>query len=169
MNGPMALKAGAGARQVLRLASAGESLLVPIEAVHEILEVGALTEMPRSPALLRGVMNLRGAVVPVIDLAARFGLAPTQIARRSAIVVVESRGDEVQERVTAGLLVDAVYEVLDIRTEQIEAVPTLGVRIPPGFACGMVNLSGSYAALISLEQALNPTQLSDLIGAAQAD
>lgn len=154
-------------RQVLRLAVGAESLVVPIEAVHEILEVGRLTAMPQSPALLRGVMNLRGAVVPVIDLAARFGLPPVTIGRRSAIVVVEANGDELQERLTAGLLVDAVFEVLEFDADQVESVPSLGVRLPPAFIAGMVNLPSGYAALLSLDQILSPTDLAERIGAAQ--
>jgi purine-binding chemotaxis protein CheW len=154
-------------RQVLRLAVGAESLVVPIESVHEILEVGRLTAMPQSPALLRGVMNLRGAVVPVIDLAARFGMPPTVLGRRSAIVVVEVAGDETHERLTAGMLVDAVYEVLEFDSEQVEAVPSLGVRLPPGFIAGMVNLPSGYAALLSLEQILSPSDLAERIGAAQ--
>jgi purine-binding chemotaxis protein CheW len=154
-------------RQVLRLAVGAESLVVPIEAVHEILEVGRLTAMPQSPDFLRGVMNLRGAVVPVIDLSARFGLPAVAIGRRSAIVVVEISGDEVQERLTAGLLVDAVYEVLELDTTQVESVPTLGVKLPHNYIAGMIHLSSGYAALLSLDQILSPTDLADRIGAAQ--
>ncbi len=154
-------------RQVLRLAVGAESLVVPIDAVHEILEVGRLTAMPQSPSLLRGVMNLRGAVVPVIDLAARFGLPPIELGRRSAIVVVEVAGDDTHERLTAGMLVDAVYEVLEFDAEQVEAVPTLGVRLPAGFIAGMVNLPSGYAALLSLEHILSPSDLAERIGAAQ--
>ncbi len=153
-------------RQVLRLAVGTESLVVPIEAVHEILEVGRLTAMPQAPALLRGVMNLRGAVVPVIDLSARFGMAAVTIGRRSAIVVVEAAGDGLEDKLIAGLLVDAVYEVLDIDPDRIESVPTLGVRLPAGFAVGMVNLSSGYAAVLNLEQILSPTDLAERIGAA---
>ncbi len=157
----------AAPRQVLRLAVGAESLVVPIESVHEILEVGRLTAMPQAPALLRGVMNLRGAVVPVIDLAARFGMPPIVLGRRSAIVVVEVQGDETHDGLTAGMLVDAVYEVLEFDAEQVEAVPTLGVRLPAGFMAGMVNLPSGYAALLSLEHILAPTDLADRIGAAQ--
>ncbi|MBB5205670.1 purine-binding chemotaxis protein CheW [Inhella inkyongensis] len=154
-------------RQVLRLAVAAESLVVPIEAVHEILEVGRMTPMPQSPSFLRGVMNLRGAVVPVLDLAARFGLEPVQIGRRSAVVVVECAGDELQDKVVAGLLVDAVYEVLEFRSEQLESVPSLGVRLPAGFVAGMINLPSGYAALLSLDQILAPSDLAQRIAEAQ--
>ncbi|MBN8503775.1 MAG: purine-binding chemotaxis protein CheW [Burkholderiales bacterium] len=153
-------------RQVLRLAAGRQSLLVPIDAVREILELGSLTQVPQAPALLRGVMNLRGAVVPIIDLAARCGLPPCQIGRRSAIVVVEVPGDEVQAQFVAGLLVDAVYEVIDAVVERIEPVPTLGVELPAAFLVGMLRLDSGYAAWLSLDQLLAPAQLSDLIGSA---
>ena len=158
----------ASARQVLRLAAGAQSLLVPIESVREILEVGRLTQVPHAPTLLRGVMNLRGAVVPVVDLAARCGLPPCRIGRRSAIVVVEVAGDEVQQPFVAGLLVDAVYEVLDAALERIEPVPTLGVELPGQFLVGMLRLDSGYAAWLSLDQLLAPAQLAELIGAVGA-
>jgi purine-binding chemotaxis protein CheW len=159
-------KSSAATRQLLRLSVAGEALLVPIEAVHEILEVTRMTRVPKSPPFLRGVMNLRGAVVPVVDLAARFGFSPAVLARRSAIVVVEARGEEPQQSLVAGLLVDAVYEVLDFPHERLEAVPSLGIAIPTGFVAGMVNLPSGYGALLSLEQVLAPAALAALMEAA---
>lgn len=158
--------ASSSPRQLLRLAAGGEALVVPIDAVREILEVGPLTAMPHAPAFLRGVMNLRGAVVPVIDLAARCGRPPAVLAKRSAIVVVDAPGDELQARITAGLLVDAVYEVLDFEPDRVEAMPALGVELPPGFVIGMVRLpSGGYSALLSMEQLLAPAALAEQIGA----
>jgi purine-binding chemotaxis protein CheW len=165
MNKPSMSLASGQPRQVLRLAAGGQALVVAIDAVHEILEVGRLTRVPQSPPFLRGVMNLRGAVVPVIDLAARFGLPPSTLARRSAIVVVEAQGDELQPQVVAGLLVDAVYEVLDYAPDSLEAVPSIGVLVPAQFALGMVRLPSGYAALLSMEQLLAPSQLAELIGA----
>lgn len=149
--------------QLLRLASGGERLAVPIGSVREILEVGRLTPVPRTPDFIRGVMNLRGAVVPVLDLSARLGLQNTTLARRSAIVVVESRSTEAQTLVV-GLLVDSVYEVLDIVGQRIEAVPSLGVAIPGGFLHGMVNVKGGYVAILNLLQLLDLDTLARLIG-----
>jgi purine-binding chemotaxis protein CheW len=159
-------KQASNTRQLLRLSVAGEVLLVPIEAVHEILEVTRMTRVPKSPPFLRGVMNLRGAVVPVVDLAARFGFQPAVLARRSAIVVVEAHGEEAQQSLVAGLLVDAVYEVLDFPQDRLESVPNLGIAIPAGFVAGMVNLPSGYGALLSLEQVLAPAALAALIEAA---
>lgn len=149
--------------QLLRLASGGERLAVPIGSVREILEVGRLTPVPRTPDFIRGVMNLRGAVVPVLDLSARLGLQSTTLARRTAIVVVESRAGEAQTLVV-GLLVDAVYEVLDVAGQRVEAVPSLGVAIPAAFLHGMVNVKGGFVGILNLVQLLDLETLARLIG-----
>ena len=149
--------------QLLRLASGGERLAVPIGSVREILEVGRLTPVPRTPDFIRGVMNLRGAVVPVLDLSARLGLRVTPLERRSAIVVVESQPGGPQ-RLVVGLLVDAVFEVLDVAAQRVEAVPSLGVAVPGGFLHGMVNVKGGYVAVLNLVQILELDTLARLIG-----
>jgi purine-binding chemotaxis protein CheW len=151
-------------RQLLRLSSGGERLLVPIDAVREILEVAGLTPVPQTPAFVRGVMNLRGAVVPVLDLSARLDLAPTRLARRSAIIVVESLPAPPQDRMIAGLLVDAVFEVIDLGDQVIESVPSLGVAVPANFLSGMLNVRGDYAGILNLNQLLEPQALAKLIG-----
>lgn len=149
--------------QLLRLASGGERLAVPISSVREILEVGRLTPVPRTPDFIRGVMNLRGAVVPVLDLSARLGLQGTVLARRSAIVVVESRSGEAQALVV-GLLVDAVFEVLDIAGQRIETVPSLGVAVNGAYLHGMVNVKGGFVGILNLVQLLDMEVLARLIG-----
>jgi purine-binding chemotaxis protein CheW len=155
------------ARQLLRLACGRENLVVPIDAVREILEVGRLTPLPQTPDFVHGVMNLRGSVVPVVDLNARFGFGPAVLGRRSAIVVVETSASEHQEKLIAGLLVDAVYEVLEVDEKSVEPVPTLGVAIASDFLAGMVNIRGRYAPLLNLNQVLAPETLAGLIGAYQ--
>lgn len=155
--------------QLLRLSSAGEPLAVPIDAVREILEVGRLTPMPRTPDFVRGVMNLRGSVVPVIDLRARFGLGVTELGRRSAIVVVETQAAEPRDRLIAGLLVDALYEVLQVEERSIEAVPSLGVPVPAAFLAGIVRLREHHTALLALDILLAPDKLAQLIEAHQGE
>lgn len=155
-------------RQLLRLSCRQESLLVPIELVREILEVGRLTPLPQTPPFVKGVMNLRGVVIPVVDLGARFGMGHCEVGRRSAIVVVEVQEDAGRTAWPMGLLVDAVYEVLDIDAQGIESVPSLGLAIPSQFVAGMVNVRDRYAALINLAAALAPQELSALIGQAAA-
>ncbi|MDL5032268.1 chemotaxis protein CheW [Pelomonas sp. APW6] len=153
-----------GARQMLRLACIQESLLVPIDAVREILEVGRLTPLPQTPGFVRGVMNLRGSVIPVIDLSARFGHGPIEVGRRSAIVVVEVPDEAGRPPLAMGLLVDAVYEVLDVDARAIEPVPALGMAVPPKFVAGMVNVRDRYSNLLNLAQTLSPEELTSLIG-----
>ena len=152
-------------RQVLRLAVGSEICVAPIDAVHEILEAGQLTPLPRTPAFVRGVMNLRGAVVPVIDLAARLGAAPSPLGKRSCIVVMETNDDHEHGPLVAGLLVDAVYEVLDVKSSDIEPVPPLGTRIAPEFLSGMVRTRGQIAGLLAPERLLAPAVLAELISA----
>ena len=168
-------------RSLLRMAVGPESMAVPIDDVREILEVGRLTALPRTPEFVRGVMNLRGAVVPVIDLAARLGQAPIQLSRRSCVVVVEAgnpadgnpadgQGDADDEAADAnsatmvvGLLVDAVYEVFDVATSSIEPVPALGTRIEASFLRGMTRAHGEVIGVLALERVLAQRELSALI------
>ena len=163
-----------GAQSLLRMAVGPEILAVPIEHVREILEVSRLTPLPRTPTFVRGVMNLRGAVVPVIDLSARLGLTPTVIGRRSCIVVVESPQasiideatetlEEVSGSLVVGLLVDAVYEVYDTTTSRIEPVPTLGTRIAAEMLAGMTRARGEVIGLLALQRVLSTQELTDMI------
>lgn len=162
------------AQSLLRMAVGPETLAVPIESVREILEVSRLTPLPRTPEFVRGVMNLRGAVVPVVDLSARLGLKPTVLGRRSCIVVVEApdtgttdeaEGDEepVSGSMVVGLLVDAVYEVFDTPASRIEPVPALGTRIPPDLLAGMARARGEVIGMLALARVLNAQELTQLI------
>jgi purine-binding chemotaxis protein CheW len=161
-------------QSLLRMAVGSETLAVPIEHVREILEVSRLTPLPRTPSFVRGVMNLRGAVVPVIDLPARLGLPPTVLGRRSCIVVVESPQsgamdeatetlEEVSGSLIVGLLVDAVYEVFDTTSQRIEAVPSLGTRIASEMLAGMTRARGEVIGLLALARVLSRSELTEMI------
>ena len=158
---------------LLRLSAGGEVLAVPIDEVREILQLATLTPLPRTPAFVRGVMNLRGAVVPVIDLAARLGLAATVVGRRSCIVVVDARQrvghDPAQQGapVPMGLLVDAVFEVFDRQAAEIEPVPTLGTRVAPACLSGMTRARGDVIGVLALARVLSAAELADAIAAHQ--
>ncbi len=152
--------AAAAPRQLLRLAAAGEQFVAPIEAVREILEVGRLTAIPHTPSFMRGVMNLRGAVVPVIDLASRFGDTTAAVGRRSCIVVVEGGATDTGSALLAGLLVDAVYEVMDVDAAEIEAVPSLGTKVAPEFLAGMIRSRGAILGLLDLDHVLDADDLT---------
>src|SRR5690606_32178220 len=113
----------------------GEMFAIGILAIKEIIEYANLTTVPMMPACIRGVINLRGAVVPVVDLAARFGRTPTPVSKRTCIVIVEVESGG--ERQDVGVIVDAVNEVLDIPAADIEPPPSFGTKIRTDFIKGM--------------------------------
>ncbi len=176
--------AGSRGSALLRMAVGEEAVAVPIDDVREILEVGRLTALPRTPDFVRGVMNLRGAVVPVIDLMARLGHAPAQIGRRSCVVVVETApppdsdaasadidggsdaasADGFGESLVVGLLVDAVYEVFDAPPGDYEPVPPLGTRIDAAYLQGMSRVRNEVIGVLALERVLAQKELTALIG-----
>jgi purine-binding chemotaxis protein CheW len=153
---------------LLRMAVGDLVLAVPIGDVREILQVARLTPLPRTPAFVRGVMNLRGAVVPVIDLSVRLGYKSTELGRRSCIVVVEclsQPADESHAPVASamGLLVDAVFDVFDRRTGEIEAPPTLGTAVDPHYLRGITRAEGALIGVLALTQVLGEAQLRHAI------
>jgi purine-binding chemotaxis protein CheW len=170
-------EAGFG-RALLRMTVGDEAVAVAIDEVREILEVGRLTVLPRTPDFVRGVMNLRGAVVPVIDLMARLGHAPAQIGRRSCVVVVESsqtmtsepqgdgsgEADAYVECLVVGLLVDAVYEVFEAPPGDFEPVPPLGTPIDACYLQGMSRVRNEVIGVLALDRVLAQKELTALIG-----
>jgi purine-binding chemotaxis protein CheW len=139
-----------------------ETFGLGILAVREIIEYGGVTDVPMMPPCVRGVINLRGAVVPVLDLAARFGRAPGTIGRRSCIVIVESGAPP--ELQVLGLLVDAVNAVLDIDAGQIEPPPSFGAGLRNDFISGIGKANGKFVILINLEAVLNVPEIAAMAG-----
>lgn len=155
--------------QLLRLAVGPRMYAIPIERVREILKVSQFTVLPLMPRFVRGVMNLRGAVVPVIDLGARLGGDATALARRTCVVIVEQRSADGTAQ-TLGVLVDAVHEVVEASGADIEAVPALGTEIASEFLAGMARLRGEIVPVLALERVLDEQALSQAIAAhAQPD
>lgn len=159
--------AAAPAVQLLRFAVGQERYAVRIDAVREILEVARTTPLPLMPSFVRGVMNLRGAVVPVIDLGARLGMDATTLGRRSCVVIVETCGNADVPAMRLGMLVDAVYEVFDALPDALEPVPRLGTRIDPAFIRSMARVRGQTTAELNLDTVLDATALAALIDAHQ--
>lgn len=163
--------AGASAQngQYLIFTLNAESFAIDILNIKEIIEYGQLTEVPMMPETVRGVINLRGAVVPVIDLSARFGRAATQVGRRTCIVIVEieqetAQGSAVQ---TLGIVVDAVNAVTDIEAQDIEPAPSFGARIRTDFIAGMARQDGRFVIILNIDHVLSMDELANL--AALAD
>jgi purine-binding chemotaxis protein CheW len=143
--------------QYLSFVLCGEEYAVNILRVKEIIEYDSLTRVPAMPACVRGVINLRGRVVPVVDLAARFGLGDSSITRRSCIVMVElTDGDE---SVVMGVITDAVSQVLDLAESGIEPPPSFGTRISADFIQGMAEAGKKFVIILNMDRALNAADL----------
>jgi purine-binding chemotaxis protein CheW len=147
-------------RQYLTFTLAGEPFAVGTLSVKEIIEYGQLTGVPMMPPSIRGVVNLRGAVVPVIDLVARFGGRQTEVGRRTCIVILEV--DYVDEQQVIGVLVDAVNEVLEISPADIEPPPAFGAHIRTDFIQGMGKVGGRFVILLDIGRVLSVDELAAL-------
>lgn len=146
--------------QYLTFMLGGEVFAIGILAIKEIIEYRGLTEVPMMPDCIRGVINLRGAVVPVMDLAARFGKPSSKIGKRTCIVIVEV--DSGSESQVIGVIVDAVNAVLDIATADIELPPTFGARIRSEFIAGMGKVDGKFVILLSVNHVLSMEEIGTL-------
>ena len=143
--------------QYLSFVLCGEEYAVNILRVKEIIEFDALTRVPAMPASVRGVINLRGRVVPVVDLAARFGLDESQITRRSCIVMVELVDND--ESVVMGIIADAVSQVLDLAEGEIEPPPSFGTAISTKFIRGMAETGKKFVIILDVDRALDVAEL----------
>ena len=152
--------------QYLTFMLSGEVFAIGILSIKEIIEYGQLTEVPRMPEFIRGVINLRGAVVPVIDLGSRFGKNASAISRRTCIVIIEVIYEEEQHVV--GVMVDAVNEVLDIAPSEIEAAPSFGAKIRADFIRGMGKVDGKFVIILDVDHVLSMDELSSLAGVGTA-
>ncbi len=147
-------------QQYLTFLLGGEMFAVGILNVKEIIEYGHLTEIPMMPAFIRGVINLRGAVVPVIDLAARFGGAQSQAEKRTCIVIVEVNEGDFRHDI--GIMVDAVSEVIEIPGSDIEPPPSFGARIRADFIHGMGKVAGKFVILLNIVKVLSVDEIAML-------
>ena len=149
-----------GPSQYLTFSLAGEMFAVGILNIKEIIEYGSVTEIPMVPPFIRGVINLRGAVVPVIDLASRFGGKRSEISRRTCIVIIELAEND--ERQDIGVVVDAVSEVLEIPATEIEPPPSFGARIRADFIKGMGKVNGKFVILLEVDKVLSVDEIASL-------
>lgn len=147
--------------QYLTFQVAGECFAIAILGIKEIIEYSGLTEVPLMPECIRGVINLRGSVVPVLDLAARFGRPVAAVSRRTCIVIAEvvAAGGE---RHDMGVIVDAVNAVLDIPLAQIEPPPAFGAKIRTDFIAGMGKVDGRFVILLDVDRVLSTDEIGEL-------
>lgn len=151
-------------QQYLTFMLGGKSYGLDILNIKEIIEYGEITEVPMTPEFISGVINLRGSVVPVIDLSQRFTGQATEVTKRTSIVILEITNDDL--RIEIGVTVDMVNDVLDIHPEDIEPAPSLGNQIQTGFISGMAKVNNKLLILLDIENVLSVDELS-LVGSIQ--
>lgn len=147
-------------QQYLTFRLGDESYALGLLSVKEIIEYGGVTEVPMMPSFVRGVINLRGRVVPVIDLAQRLRNTSTVATRRTCIVIVEV--GPMEERQDMGVIVDAVSQVVEILPDAIEPGPSFGARLRADFIAGMGKQDGGFVILLDIERVLLADEMASL-------
>ncbi len=143
---------------------AGEEYGIGILKVKEIIGMVSVTSVPQTPEFVKGVMNLRGKVIPVVDLRLRLGMKETGYTERTCIIVVEIRTQTGTGMI--GIVVDAVSEVLNIKEDVIEETPAFGARLDTHYILGMAKMGGGVKILLNIDRVLSVEDLSILKEAA---
>ncbi len=143
---------------------ADEDYGVSLLKVREIIGMMPITSVPRTPAFVKGVINLRGKVIPVTDLRMRFDMAEIDYTDRTCIIVVEVEGQDA--KLQMGIVVDAVTEVLPIKAEEIEAPPEFGAKVDTHYILGMANMDGAVKILLDIDRVMTAEEISELEKAA---
>jgi purine-binding chemotaxis protein CheW len=149
--------------QYLTFSLAGGEYAIAVLRVREIIEHETVTRVPSTPAFVRGVINLRGSVVAVVDLARKFGLAESPVTKRTCIVIVEVESES--GRLVMGVLADAVNQVVEFLPEEIEAPPSFGTPVRVDFLKGLGKLGGEFVLILDTDRVLSASELSAVAAA----
>lgn len=145
-------------RQYLTFNLGEESFALDVAHVREILEFTGVTKVPRTPEFMRGVINLRGSVVPVMDMRLKFNLSETEKTVNTCVIVVEVLLDG--ETMVIGALVDSVQEVFELEPSQIEPAPKIGIQVDTGFIKGMGKRDDRFIIILDIDKVFSSTELS---------
>jgi len=158
----VAAQAAVEAKQYLTFMLGGEMFSISILSIKEIIWYANLTEVPMMPACIRGVINLRGAVVPVMDLSNRFGKPSTPVVKSTCIVIIEVPTAVEGEHQNMGVVVDSVQAVLEIPVSEIEPTPSFGAKIRPDFIEGIAKVNGKFVILLNVNRVLSTEEISQM-------
>lgn len=139
-----------------------EVFALDVAKVREILEESSITKVPQTPDFMRGVINLRGSVVPVIDLRLKFGMSRTEKTVNTCIIVVEVQLED--EVIVLGALADSVQEVIEMESGQIEAAPHIGTRLNTDFIKGMGKMDNRFVMILDIDRVFSGTELAAVQG-----
>lgn len=145
------------AAQYLTFLIAGEEYAASILKVREVIEYDTLTTVPNTPPWIRGVVNVRGSVLPVVDLGVKFGLAASAISRFSCIVITEV--DCEGEKLTMGVLADAVSQVIEFTADEIEEPPPFGTRVKIEYLLGLGPIGKKFCQILDIDKVLSVAEL----------
>lgn len=149
-------------RQYLTFKLGEEVFALDVAQVREILDFTTITKVPQTPDFMRGVINLRGSVVPVIDMRLKFGMTRTERTVNTCIQVVEVSLDG--ERTILGALVDSVQEVFELEPSQIEPAPRIGTRLDTSFIKGMGRRDDQFVIILDIDKVFSAQEISVLTG-----
>jgi purine-binding chemotaxis protein CheW len=152
--------------QFLTFSLSGGEYAIAVLRVREIIEHEEVTRVPSTPAFLRGVINLRGSVVPVVDLARKFRMPESPVTKRTCIIIVEVESEN--GRIVLGVLADAVNQVVEFRPEEIEPPPSFGTPIRVDFLRGLGKLNGEFVLILDTNRVLSAGELADAASAPEA-
>ncbi|HNY21467.1 MAG TPA: chemotaxis protein CheW [Treponemataceae bacterium] len=151
--------------QYLTFKLANEVYAINVASIKEVLGIPKITKVPRMPDYMRGIINLRGGVVPVLDLCVKFDLGETQNTPDTGIIVTEienAREDGTRETLTIGIFSDVVQKVITIEPEEIEPPPKIGVAIDTAFIRGMGHVGENFIIILNIDKILSGTELREV-------
>jgi purine-binding chemotaxis protein CheW len=159
-NDNAAAQADARAGKYLTFQLSNEEFGIRVLKVREIMGIQEITAVPQTPAHIKGVINLRGKVVPVVDLRLKFGLAAADYTQRTCIIVTQVQGES--GPVMMGIVVDGVSEVLNLTGAEIEDTPDFGEEISGGYLLGMAKVKGKVKILLDIDRVLSTQDMHNL-------
>ena len=155
-----AIKEAVEQQQYLTFLLSNEECGISILKVREIIEYETVTTVPNMEPWVRGVINLRGSVVPVVELAAKFGMEQKPVDKTTCIVIVETQFED--QQVTVGLIVDAVNQVIELSEDDIRPVPDFGTSVKMDYLIGMAQSGRKFSLLLDVDKVLTTEELHDL-------
>jgi purine-binding chemotaxis protein CheW len=141
-----------------------EEFGVQVVMVREIMGVQSITSIPRTPPHIKGIINLRGKVVPIVDLRLKFDLPPLEYSQRTCIIVMQLAGES--DSILMGIIVDGVAEVLNVTDDEIEDAPAFGAEVDTSYLLGIAKINGKVKMLLDIDQVVschNLQRISNLI------
>jgi purine-binding chemotaxis protein CheW len=149
-------RAAAGKHLTFNLAQ--EIYGIEVLHVREIVAINAITAVPHTPRFIKGVMNLRGKIVPLVDLRVKFSMEACEYSRETCVIVVEVTGS--RNKILIGVIVDSVREVIDVAAGEIAEIPSFGIRVDTSFLSGLANVKSGLILLLDIEHVLSHEELT---------